>query len=290
MLCSLCPRRCNALRTAESGSGFCRIGTDPVIAKCMIHRWEEPCLAGEKGTGAVFFSSCTLGCVYCQNYNVSHEAFGKKVSAERLAEDIRRLVEEDGAESVDLVTGTQFVPAIIKALELYRPPVPVIWNSGGYERVETLRALRGLVDIYLPDFKTASARLAKLLMGAEDYPSAAVSAIEEMVSQTGKPVYNDNGRMLSGTLIRLLVLPGCTGDACRVLDIIAERFEGIPVSLMGQYIPVRDAGVKGLERRLSAREYARVEEHMLFLGLEGYTQELTAADAKYTPDFDLSGV
>ncbi|MDD2648476.1 MAG: radical SAM protein [Eubacteriales bacterium] len=290
MLCSLCPRKCKVERSKESGSGFCKVGSDPVIAKCMIHRWEEPCLLSENGTGAVFFSSCTLGCVYCQNYDLSHGAFGKSVSAERLAEDIRRLVEEEKADSVDLVTGTQFLPAIIKALEIYRPPVPVIWNSGGYERTETLRALRGLVDIYLPDFKTLSPRLASLLMDAPDYPSAAESAIAEMVSQTGVPVYNGRGQMLSGTLIRLLVLPGCTGDACRVLDRIAERYEGIPVSLMGQYIPVRETGVKGLERRLTQKEYDRVLEHMLALGIGGYSQELTAADAKYTPVFDLSGV
>ena len=290
MICRLCPRNCGAERSTAEGAGWCHAGLLPRVARAALHRWEEPCISGTRGSGTVFFSRCTLGCKYCQNYDISHEGFGKDISVQRLA-DIFRSLYEQGAHNLNLVTGTPYWPAIREALDLYRPPIPVVWNTGGYERVETIRAMRGYVDIFLPDLKHVSPRLSALCADAPDYFERASAAVLAMCEQAGPPVYDENGLMRSGVIVRHLILPGCTADSMRVLDFIAERLPaGTPVSLMRQYTPIAQCAIPGLQRRITDREYARVFAHLELLGLDGYTQEKSSAKREYTPAFDLTGV
>ena len=287
MICTLCPRRCGAERQEESGQGFCRMGTRAVVARAAPHLWEEPCISGSRGSGTVFFSGCPLGCAYCQNHSISHERQGRRMTDAELADVIRDL-EQTGVHNISLVTGTHFVPAILNALKCYRPAVPMVWNTGGYETLDTLRILEGTVDIYLPDLKHVSPRLGKVLCAAPDYFEVASAAILEMLRQTGKPVYDENGIMLRGTVIRHLVLPGCTGDSIRVLNWIAENTaKDTPVSIMRQYTPIPECTIKGMDRRITDAEYDRVVEHALDLGLNALTQEKEAAEACYIPDFNL---
>lgn len=287
MDCTLCPRLCHAERGEKAGSGYCRMGTNAVVARVAPHLWEEPCISGSRGSGTVFFSGCPLGCAYCQNHSISHERQGRPVSDQELAGWIASL-EAQGVHNISFVTGTHFVPAILHALELHRPAVPVVWNTGGYERVETLRMLEGRVNIYLPDLKHVSSRLGKVLCNAPDYFIAASAAILEMLRQTGEPVYDDNGILQRGTVIRHLVLPGCTGDSLKVLDWIKENTpDQTPVSIMRQYTPIPQCTVKGMDRRVTDAEYDRVVEHALTLGLNALIQEKEAARESYIPDFDM---
>lgn len=290
MICSLCPRRCGAARTETAGSGVCGEGTLPRIARAALHRWEEPCISGTRGSGAVFFSGCALRCAFCQNEAISRGGCGEAVSIRRLA-DIFRELEGQGAHNINLVTAAHFVPAVLDALELYRPGIPLVYNSSGYESMETLRLLDGVIDVYLPDYKYIDPAMARLLSGAADYPDVAWAAITEMRRQTGKAVYDDQGMMTRGTLIRHLLLPGLTGDAMRILTRIRDELPDTPVSLMGQYVPCgRAREIPGMNRRVTKREYDRVKAHMQMIGLDGYRQELEAASGEYVPDFDLSGV
>ena len=288
--CLLCPRRCGAERSAHEGRGVCGVGTLPRIARAALHMWEEPCISGTRGSGAVFFSGCGLRCVFCQNEAISHGGQGQDVTPARLAEIFREL-EAQGAHNINLVTAAQFVPAVIEALTMYRPQIPIVYNSSGYESVETLHLLEGWVDVYLPDFKYIDPAMARLLSGAADYPDVAMAAIGEMLRQTGPAQYDESGLMLRGTQIRHLVLPGLTGDSMRILTTIADEFPGTPVSLMGQYTPFgRALEMPGLNRRLKKKEYDRVLAHMRAIGLPGYAQELSAADAAFVPAFDGTGV
>ncbi len=291
MICTLCPRNCRAERTEYEGKGVCRVGTLPRVARAALHMWEEPCISGTRGSGAVFFSGCNLHCAFCQNESISHGLAGQTVSIERLAQIFSEL-EAQGAHNINLVTATHVVPAVIAALKLYRPRVPVVYNCGGYESVETLRMLEGFVDIYLPDFKYIDGRMAQLLSGAQDYPEVALEAIREMRRQTGPAVYDENGLMIRGTQIRHLVLPGLTGDSMKLLTLIRDELpEGTPVSLMGQYTPCgRAMQIPGMNRRVTRKEYARVLAHMEAIGLTGYRQELSAATDAFVPVFDGTGV
>ncbi len=290
MICTLCPRNCGAERTAESGAGVCRMGTQPKIARAALHMWEEPCISGTRGSGAVFFSGCGLRCVFCQNEAISQQGEGKIVTPARLAEIFREL-EAQGAHNINLVTAAHFVPAVLEALNLYRPNIPIVYNSSGYESIETLRMLSGVVDIYLPDYKYIDPNMAAMLSGARDYPEVAFAAIAEMIRQTGAPVYDENGMMQRGTLIRHLVLPGLTGDSMKILTRIRDEFPGIPVSLMGQYTPCgRALSMPGMDRKIKKKEYARVLAHMEAIGLDGYRQELGSADGAFIPSFDETGV
>ena len=290
MICTLCPRNCGAERTAESGAGVCRMGTQPKIARAALHMWEEPCISGTRGSGAVFFSGCGLRCVFCQNEAISQQGEGKIVTPARLAEIFREL-EAQGAHNINLVTAAHFVPAVLEALNLYRPNIPIVYNSSGYESIETLRMLSGVVDIYLPDYKYIDPNMAAMLSGARDYPDVAFAAIAEMIRQTGAPVYDENGMMQRGTLIRHLVLPGLTGDSMKILTRIRDEFPGIPVSLMGQYTPCgRALSMPGMDRKIKKKEYARVLAHMEAIGLDGYRQELGSADGAFIPSFDETGV
>lgn len=290
MICTLCPRACGIERGEYEGRGVCGVGTLPRIARAALHMWEEPCISGKNGSGAVFFSGCGLKCVFCQNESISHGGAGETVSVRRLSEIFREL-EAQGAHNINLVTAAHFVPAVLEALSIYRPNIPIVYNSSGYESVETLRMLEGAVDIYLPDFKYIDPRMAKLLSGAEDYPQVALEAIREMARQTGPAVYDADGMMLRGTQIRHLVLPGLLTDSMKILNFIAEEFPGVPVSLMGQYTPCgRAKTMRGLDRRLTPKEYDRVLAHMEAMGLPGYRQELTSAKEEYVPPFDGTGV
>lgn len=286
MICSLCPRACGAERDAEAGRGFCRLGEEMRIARIAPHLWEEPPISGQKGTGAVFFSGCTLRCVYCQNGEISHRNAGRLFTPAQLADSLRRLTDM-GMQSVSFITATPFVPKILETLELYRPPVPLVWNTSGYETVDTLRALDGVIDVYLPDLKHHSPEVARVCCGAPDYFEVASAAIEEMVRQRGAARYDGQGIMRSGVLIRHLILPGCTGDSIALLDWVKERFpSGVPVSLMQQYVPCNGVSVPGLNRRITAREYHRVRDHMEQLGLDGFWQGATSATEDFIPVFN----
>lgn len=292
--CALCPHNCHAVRDETGGAGRCGLPSTAYAVRAALHRGEEPCISGTdptRGAGTVFFSGCTLSCVYCQNHTISRSAVGAPVSAARLAEIFRELVEA-GAYTLDLVSPTPYVPVIREALALYRPPVPVVYNCGGYERVETLRSLEGLVDVYLPDFKYASDALGAALSGVSDYPAVARAALAEMVRQTGPVVLNDEGIATRGTVVRHLVLPRHTNDSLRCLDILAAEFRDCYVSLMFQYTPMGTVeGHPELSRRLTQRECDKVFAHMVELGLtDGYVQSREASGTAMIPVFDLTGI
>ena len=280
--CELCPRKCYVNRTAGE-TGYCRAPAGAVVAKTMIHRWEEPALAGNGGSGAVFFGGCTLGCKYCQNRDISRQAAGTVVDSKQLRQMMEDLIAQ-GAENIDLVTPTHYLSTILPALEP-KPPVPVVYNCGGYERVETLRELDGKIDIYLPDLKYADNRLAKALSGAPDYFQVATAAIREMVRQTG-PVRWEGEKVVRGTIIRHLILPGFVDNSLKVLDWIGETFAPgeVLVSLMRQYTPMPGLPAP-LDRRITDEEYDAVLSWMYLNDLEGFTQEADAADTAFIPDF-----
>ena len=280
--CRLCPRQCGVDRTAGE-TGFCGCGDTALVAKAMLHKWEEPALAGNGGSGAVFFGSCTLGCQYCQNRDISGGPCGKAMDSVRLRALFEDLIAR-GAENIDLVTPTHFLPTILPALSP-KLPVPVVYNCGGYERVETLARLEGLVDIYLPDLKYSDNALAASLSGAGDYFETACAAIAEMVRQTG-PVQWQGDKLVRGVIIRHLILPGQIENSLKVLDWIADTFRPgqVLVSLMRQYTPV--GGLPSpMDRRITDEEYDAVLSWMYLNDLEGFTQEADSADLGFIPDF-----
>ena len=280
--CELCPRRCGVDRTAGQ-KGRCGCPDTALIAKTMLHKWEEPALAGNGGSGAVFFGGCTLGCVYCQNRAISARPVGRAADSARLRRIMEELIEQ-GAENIDLVTPTQYLPTILPALEP-KLPVPVVYNCGGYERVETLKMLEGKVDIYLPDLKYADNRLARALSGAPDYFETACAAIREMVRQTG-PVVWEGEKLKSGVIVRHLILPGFVDNSLKVLDWMGENFAPgeILVSLMRQYTPMPGLPAP-LDRPITDEEYDAVLSWMYLNDLEGFTQDKAAADQQFIPDF-----
>lgn len=266
------------------------MGTQPRLARAALHFDEEPIISGKSGSGAVFFSGCTLKCVFCQNYGISHDGYGKTIDAARLRDIYFELIEK-GANNINLVSGTQFVPVIIESLR-GGLPVPVVWNSSGYERVETLKMLEGYVQVYLPDFKYMDAELAKRMSEAEDYPEVCINAIEEMLRQTGRVELNADGLITKGTLIRHLVLPNHIDNTKQVLRRIKWDFDDAFVSLMAQYTPMGHAAeFDDINRPLTSEEYEEAAEYMERMKLtNGFTQELTASTSAYTPAFDLTGV
>ena len=282
--CELCPRRCGVDRSAGE-LGWCGAPGGVLVAKAMLHKWEEPVLAGEGGSGAIFFGGCTLGCLYCQNRVISEKAVGKAMDSGELRALMEDLIAR-GAENIDLVTPTHFLPDIIPALTP-KLPVPVVYNCGGYERVETLKRLEGLVDIYLPDLKYTDSTLAARLSGAADYSFVTAAAIREMVRQTG-PVRFEGEKLVRGTVIRHLILPGQVENSLRALDWIGDNFAPgeVLVSLMRQYTPM--PGVKDMppmDRTVTDEEYDAVLSWMYLNDLEGFTQEDTAAGETFIPDF-----
>ena len=280
--CQLCPRRCGVDRTAGQ-TGFCGGPDRATVAKVMIHKWEEPVLAGSGGSGAIFFGGCTLGCSYCQNRAISGSPVGTPMDSGELRQLMESLIAQ-GAENIDLVTPTQYLPTILPALE-EKLPVPVVYNCGGYERPETIALLKDKVDIFLPDLKYADDALAGKLSGAGDYFEVATMAIRTMAELVGPPQWQGE-RLVKGTVIRHLILPGNVENSLKVLDWIGETFAPgqVLVSLMRQYTPM--PGMKPpLDRPVTEEEYQSVLSWMYLNGLEGFTQEATAADTAYIPDF-----
>lgn len=290
--CGLCPRNCGTDRTQYEGP--CKGGSTVKIARAALHHWEEPCISGSNGSGTVFFSGCPLQCCFCQNYQISAQNFGKEVGVERLAEIFLEL-QQAGAHNINLVSPTQYAPWIVQALRLAKPQlkIPVICNSGGYERIATLRLLESMVDAYLPDLKYFNPAVAMRYSSAEDYFEAAAAAISEMVRQAGPPRFDGDGLLQSGVIIRHLVLPNGVHDSIQILDWIARTFgkDEVLLSLMSQYTPTyHSAQFPEINRRVSTYEYNRVLSHAQELGLQGYMQERSAAREGYTPPFDLQGV
>ena len=290
-VCTQCPRQCLALRTDTAGEGFCRMPALPVVARAALHLWEEPPISGTNGSGTVFFSGCALNCVFCQNEEISQRDVGKTVSLPRLREICEGVIAQ-GAHNINFVNPTHYAHVVKELLE--EPfSVPVVWNSGGYEQVETLKELEGKVDIYLPDLKYLSADPSAEYSGAADYPDFAPDAILEMARQTGRPVFDENGLLKRGTVIRHLILPGRLSEAKAVMDWVAEHFAPGEVlfSLMSQYTPFgRAKTLSGLDRPLRSSETRAAEEYMLALGLHGFAQEGGAAKESFIPSFDLTGV
>ena len=280
--CRLCPRQCGVDRTAGQ-SGFCGCGDQALVAKAMLHKWEEPALAGEGGSGAIFFGGCTLGCKYCQNRTISGGPVGTPMDSAQLRQTMEELIAQ-GAENVDLVTPTHFLPTILPALE--KPlPVPVVYNCGGYERKEIIALLKGKADIFLPDMKYADNALAAELSGATDYFETAATAIRTMADVTG-PVQWQGERIVKGTVIRHLILPGYVENSLKVLDWIGETFRSgeVLVSLMRQYTPMPGMTAP-MERTVTEEEYQSVLSWMYLNGLQGFIQDSAAADTAYIPDF-----
>ncbi len=295
MKCELCPRMCGAERSENRG--FCGMGEKISAAKAMLHHWEEPCVSGERGSGAVFFSGCVMKCAFCQNYDISSENVGKEISEERLAEIFLELSEK-GAQNIDLVNPTHFVPQILRAIETAKShglSIPTVYNSSGYERVETLRMLNGIVDVYLPDVKYFSDDLARELSSAPNYFNTAMNAVEEMLRQTGKPTFDENGMITQGVIVRHLVLPWQYRDSIEIIKRVGERFgNDILFSLMSQYTPFgrvkTDPKLAKMNRRLTTFEYQKALNAVYDAGLNGFTQEISSAKEEYTPIFDFEGL
>lgn len=298
--CRMCPRACGADRAAGR-AGYCGADDKLVVARAALHHWEEPCLSGApedaRGSGTVFFSGCALRCCYCQNYPISQQGVGKAITAPHLAEIFLRL-QQNGARNLNLVTATQYLPWVLEALDSARSAglsLPVVYNTGGYETVETVKVLDGYVDVWLADFKYASPNLADRLSSARDYPAVAEAALRQMLIQTGAPVYDAEGFLQRGVIVRHLALPGCTKDSFAVLQTLARirKETGIPFvpSLMSQFTPFYKAAEHGLGRRITTYEYRKVIDEAIRLGLtDGYMQEKSSAREEYTPPFNLEGV
>ena len=289
--CCLCPRSCGVDRTAGK-RGYCGMGDRITAARAALHFWEEPPISGTCGSGAVFFSGCSLGCEYCQSTEISHDRFGAEITTERLREIFEDLISQ-GAHNINLVTATHFLPSILPALEPGLP-VPVVYNCGGYETPETIRALKGRVDVYLPDLKYAEADLAAQLSRAPDYFPVACRAIDEMVAQVGPCRFDSDGMLQRGVIIRHLILPGQVQNSLKVLDYVAEHFPKgtVLMSLMAQYVPSgRAKQTPPFDRPVTAEEYEAVVDWLYMLELEdGFLQEPSAATAEYLPDFSLEGI
>lgn len=289
MICNACPRGCNVDR--EVSLGYCKSPEKFKLARASLHYWEEPCISGKNGSGAIFFSGCNLGCVFCQNYEISHGCKGVEVSDDDLVRIMKRLVDE-GANNINFVNPTHYSLQLLRVLEKYKPPVPIVYNTSGYDSVETLKMLDGAVDIYLPDFKYIRPEKALKYSKAEDYPQVAEEALAEMKRQVGEDVFDENGIMQRGMIIRHLVLPSNTNSSISVLDYLAENFGDTYISVMAQYVPCGDlTEYKEINRPLTQREYDKVVNHIFDLGLDKiFVQELEAASDEFIPDFDFTGV
>lgn len=288
MNCNICPRKCNAQR--ESAQGFCRAPERFKLARAALHFWEEPCISGKNGSGAVFFSGCNLKCVYCQNYEISIGDKGTQISDERLIEIFEELIDE-GAQNINLVNPTHYATRLVEVLSKWKCPVPIVYNSSGYESVEALRLFEGIVDIYLPDFKYIRSEKAQRYSGAKDYPQAVKAALFEMRRQQPKDIF-ENGIMKRGMIIRHLILPQNTNSSLEIIDYIKENFESTYLSLMAQYVPCGNLkDFPELQRKITKREYEKVVNYACQKGLQRvFVQELGSADKMYIPPFDLNGV
>ncbi len=289
-VCNSCPRKCNIDR--ESVTGVCGAPAKYKVARAALHFWEEPCISGEKGSGTIFFSGCSLKCVFCQNFEISRNAFGKEISEEKFI-GIFKDLENQGAHNINLVNPTHYSSQLSETLRKYKPSIPVVWNTGGYDSVESLEKLDGLVDIYLADIKYVSESVSKKYSGAENYFSVASKAVLEMQRQVSENIFDENGIMQRGIIIRHLVLPGNVSQAFKVMDWVKTNLpEDTILSLMSQYTPCGKAcEYPTINRRISEREYDLVLDYAEKLDLENvYIQEIESSSKDFIPDFDLTGI
>jgi putative pyruvate formate lyase activating enzyme len=291
--CALCPRECRADRTA--GKGYCKAGDSLIVARAAPHMWEEPCISGEQGSGTVFFSGCALGCVYCQNRSISKGLAGKAISTERLSEIFLEL-QDKGANNINLVTPSHYVPHIIEALDIARAKglnIPIVYNCGGYEKVQTLKLLEGYIDIYLPDFKYMSPGPAIKYSNCKDYFEVASYALQEMVRQVPRVRFDSRGIMQKGVIVRHLTLPGCLEDSKRIIKYLYQTYgDKIYISIMSQYTPVLiNPKYPELNRKITQKEYDELIDYALGLGVQNsFIQEGDAAQESFIPPFDCEGV
>jgi len=290
--CSLCPRACGVDRRSQKG--YCGCGENVKAALAAAHYWEEPCISGQRGSGTVFFSGCTLGCCYCQNKKISLQGYGKEITVERLAQIFLEL-QQQGAHNINLVTADMYLPQVLRALGMAKPGlrIPVVYNCSGYQSIEAIEALKGYADIFLPDLKYFSPELSQRYSGAADYFDTASRAIIKMTAQAGEPVFDREGMLQKGVIIRHMVLPGCRKDSIALLHWLCENIpkEKYILSLMCQYTPPDACPHPHLMRRVTAFEYDSVVNEAVKLGLErGYMQKKGSASGEYTPPFDLRGL
>ena len=292
--CRLCIRDCGVNRL-EGKTGVCRSTSDIVIARAALHKWEEPCISGTKGSGAVFFSNCNFRCVFCQNHEISQENKGKIISIERLSEIFLEL-QDQGANNINLVTPTHFVPQIIEALKIAKSKglnLPVVYNTNGYDTVETIKLLNGIVDVYLPDFKYFNDKYAAKYSFAPNYSKNVVEVIREMVNQAGKPQFNEDGIMIKGVIVRHLMLPGLLFDSKKVIDCIYNNFkDSVYISIMNQYIPMHKAcNYPEINKSLNPKHYDSLIDYALSIGVKnGFIQESGTNDMAFIPPFNFEGV
>lgn len=291
--CKLCPRQCSVDRTRAKG--VCKAGKKIIVARAALHFWEEPCISGKNGSGAVFFSGCPLHCVFCQNNDISWGKFGKEISNDRLAEIFLEL-QDKGANNINLVTGSQFIIDIVTAAQKAKKSgltIPIIYNSSGYESVDSLKMLEGIVDVYLPDFKYMDANLSQKYSHAADYPKIAKLAIDEMVRQQSECKFDENGIIKSGVIVRQLLLPGHVNDAKEIIKYLYDNYgDNIYISLMSQYTPMPDmVKYPELNRRVTKREYDSLIDFAIELGISNaFIQDRKVAKESFIPDFNGEGI
>ena len=289
--CKLCARNCGVDR--EKKRGFCKMGAEPVVSRAALHQWEEPPISGKRGSGTIFFTGCSLGCIFCQNRHISSGEHGKEITTDRLAEIMLELMDK-GAHNINLVTPTHFVPSIKSAITEARKmglSLPIVYNTGSYDTAETIDSLEGFVDVYLPDLKYYLPKTARAYSFAENYPEIAGAAIDRMVSQVGAPIFDNEGIMRRGVIVRILLLPGHVAEAKLSLKYLLDRYgDKIYISLMNQYTPMPGMP-RPLDRRVSREEYLSLVDYAEKIGLKnGFTQEFGTAKESFIPEFDLTGV
>ena len=293
-LCNLCPRECNADRGLGK-MGFCKVPNQIKVARAALHFWEEPCISGEEGSGTVFFSGCNLRCVYCQNKKIAEGVYGREITVDRLAAIFMEL-QDKGANNINLVTPSHYVPQIIEALSRAKDrglKLPIVYNSSAYEKVEILRLLEGYVDVYLPDFKYMNKELSKKYSAAENYSELAKQTINEMVRQVGTPKFDERGILQKGVVVRHLVLPGCEWDSKQIIQYLHSTYKNdIFISILSQFTPIEGLDkYPEINRKVSKKEYEDVVDFAIDLGVEnGFIQEGDVAEESFIPDFDGEGV
>lgn len=284
MICNLCAKKCNKQRTQEKAKGNCQMPLKIKIAHYELFNYEEPCISLNKGSGAIFFSGCNLNCVFCQNYEISTNNKGKFISVQKLAEIFKEL-EQNGAENINLVSPTHYALQIVEALKLYKPQIPVIYNTNAYENLETIKFVAPYVDVFLPDFKYFSNNLALNFSNANNYYNVALDSIK-LMRELKPDIFSSNGKILQGVIIRHMILPLCTDDSIKVLETIKKEFPCTKVSLLAQYTPFGNLeNHKQINRRITRREYEKVLNKYIKLELDGYVQDLTSSNQKFIPKF-----
>lgn len=291
MTCNLCPRKCNAERNENFGNGYCKMPTAPVVARAALHFWEEPCISSTKGSGTVFFSGCSLGCVFCQNNEISHKNFGRKITVERLAEIFKEL-ETKGAHNINLVNPTHYINAIGEAFDIYKPGIPIVYNSGGYDTEEQIEKASRFVDVFLMDYKYRSDIRAKKYSKAENYPEIAEKAILKCANIVKENILDENGIIQKGLIIRHLIMPQGTNDAIDIIKWVENHVPWCFLSLMSQYTPCGDlTDCKEINRKITQREYNKVLDFAADCNISTiFTQELTSSSEEFIPQFNLEGV